>query len=266
MHLKSSPLFLLFVLSLSCASGSAARRESDPPQKKSAPAGDLETEGRVLALDARTPAEPDLEARLVGARGVVQAEMQQVVGRSARKLARGKPEGLLGNLVTDVMRKHAQEMTGEPVHLAWSNLGGLRADLPAGELTVGAVLEVMPFDNAIVVFELKGVDVQGVLDRSASHGGDPVSGARYRVVNRKAVDVQIDGAPLDPERVYRLCTNDYIVDGGGNYEAVSRAKKVNRTGILIRDAMLHFIQQESKAGREVDARIEGRVIVVGGPS
>lgn len=265
MLLRSTFITLLVALA-SCKSGASAERGSDLPEKQRAdPTGEVETEGRILALDRRVPAAEDLEARLETPRHDVEAEMTQIVGRAARKLTRGKPEGLLGNFVCDVMRLHAQEITGQEVHMAWSNLGGLRADLPAGDLTVGSVLEVMPMDNAIVVFELKGVDVQGVLDRSASHGGDPVSGVRYRVDGRKAVDVLIAGAPLDVEKTYRLATNDYIIDGGGKYESVNKAKNVNRTGVLIRDAMLHAIQEETRAGREIDARIEGRVTITKGP-
>jgi 2',3'-cyclic-nucleotide 2'-phosphodiesterase (5'-nucleotidase family) len=212
-------------------------------------------------VDGSIQAEPALETRLRVPRAQVEAEMQEVVGRAARPLARGKPEGLLGNLLTDVMRAHASEVTGKPVDVAFVNLGGLRADLPAGDLTRGALLEVMPFDNTLVVMEVKGTDLQAVFDRAALHDGDPVSGARYVVRARTAVEVTVGDAPLDPARTYRLCTSDYIADGGGRYESLKRATRVNRTGILIRDILLGHVERETAAGRPVDARITGRVRV-----
>ncbi|MEW5849540.1 MAG: 5'-nucleotidase [Myxococcota bacterium] len=185
--------------------------------------------------------------------------MTEVVGTAARPLTRGRPEGLLGNLVTDVMREHASEVTGKPVDMAFTNVGGLRADLPGGPLTRGAVLEVMPFDNSLVVAEVKGTDLQEILDRSATHGGDPISGVSYTVRDKKAVEVTVGGQPLDPAKTYRICTNDYIVDGGGKFEALKRATRINRTGILIRDALLEHIMRETRAGRAVDSTVGGRI-------
>jgi 2',3'-cyclic-nucleotide 2'-phosphodiesterase (5'-nucleotidase family) len=163
------------------------------------------------------------------------------------------------------MRQQSAEATGKPVDVAFTNNGGLRADLPRGPLTRGDVLEVMPFDNAMVVLELSGADLQSTLDRSSEHGGDPFSGVTFRIENRKALDVRVNGEPLDLQRTYRLCTNDYIVDGGGKYEAIKRARNVNRTGVLIRDAILSHIIREADAGRVVDSTVGGRIMSTDAP-
>lgn len=236
-------------------------RDVPKPAAAEAP---VTTAGPVLAVNSAVPAERDIDARLEAPRTELAAQMQQVVGRSARAL--GRQDGLLGNLVTDVMRSHAEHVTGQPIDVAFTNVGGLRATLPAGALTRGAVMSVLPFENTLVVLDLKGADLQSVLDRSAMHGGDPISGARYSVRDRKAVDAQVGGQPLDPQRIYRLCTTDFIMDGGGRFEALKHAARVNRTGVLLRDALLDYLADQERAGRPVDVHDGPRVKALDAPA
>lgn len=271
-----------FALVCGCASGSAQKTAGNPaapPADRGGPNAKPPVEGggaaggkarkpsagpetvspNLLAIDVSTPAASDIQQKLVAPRQSVEAEMQEVLGESARELTRGKPESLLGNMIVDMMREEAGELTGKPVDVAFTNLGGLRANLPKGPLTRGSVLEVMPFDNAIVVFELSGADLEEVLARMALRGGDPVSGVQYRLENQKALNIRVGGQPLDPARTYRVCTNDYIMDGGGKYESLKRAKNVNRTGVGIRDTLVSHIQRLTAAGRKLDSSMGDRV-------
>ena len=65
-------------------------------------------------------------------------------------------ENLLGYWVSDVMRQAAQPLVGGPVRFAITNAGGLRANLRPGQLKVGDIFELMPFENELVVIELTG--------------------------------------------------------------------------------------------------------------
>lgn len=263
---------LLAALGAASCGGGKAQQKADAPAKdgralnKAPPKRDVGSRpgpdtdsAALLKVDDSVPAAADVQQRLTAPRTAVEAEMREVMGQSARALRRGKPESLLGNLVADIMRTAAAEFTGQPVHMAFTNMGGLRADLPKGPLTRGAVMEVLPFDNSLVVFELGGADLALVVQRMASRGGDPISGVQYRLGGGGAEDIQVNGKPLDPAATYRVCTNDYILDGGGKYEALKRAVHINRTGILIRDVMVDHIVRETAAGRLIDSSVGGRV-------
>jgi|GEM_PF-3474320 len=243
--------------------------EKPAAKKEKKEASDGSPTANLLAVDDSVPAAPDVAQRLVGPRVAVEKEMQEVVGQAARPLTRRSGASLdspLGNLVSDVMRDAGTEVTGKPVDVAFTNKGGLRADLPKGALTRGHILEVMPFDNALVVLELTGEDLLGILDRSSMHGGDPISGVTFRIENAKAVDVKVGDAPLDPARTYRFCTNDYIVDGGGRYESIKKARNINRTGVLIRDALLNHVIHQTEQGKVIDVPNTPRVIGVAPPN
>jgi 5'-nucleotidase len=128
----------------------------------------------------------------------------------------GFPDSPLGNLFTDAYRAGAP---GADVSIN-NTSGGLRADLPAGPLTYGAVFEVMPFDNRLVTFRLTGAELRTVLATQISRGTAlvGVSGLQVRVTcERGAVNVGMvrpNGAPVtDTERLL-VATTDFLATGG----------------------------------------------------
>jgi 2',3'-cyclic-nucleotide 2'-phosphodiesterase (5'-nucleotidase family)/subtilisin family serine protease len=142
-------------------------------------------------------------------------------------------ECLMGNLVADAMLWKANEV--EPTanyQIAFQNGGGLRAPILAGPVTMGDVLETLPFGNAISTFELQGMYVKAALENGASRypsangGFAQVSGLRYEIdpsqpVGSRIVDVEVwNGTgwdPLDMDEMYKVVTNDFMRRGGDNY-------------------------------------------------
>jgi 2',3'-cyclic-nucleotide 2'-phosphodiesterase (5'-nucleotidase family) len=102
------------------------------------------------------------------------------------------------------------------VDIAVQNRGGMRSDLPAGDLTYSQVFECMPFDNRVAVMELTRTELEaflGVLfDRPL--GGPIVSGLRVTRDEKGVTVREADGSALRPDRTYRLATNDYLALGG----------------------------------------------------
>ncbi len=121
----------------------------------------------------------------------------------------------LGALVTDAMRRAAPG-----ADVAIMNAGGLRTGLPAGAITLGQVLDMMPFGNALATLELSGVDLAATIlhgDGLRTRGGYPqLSGAR--VVDGR---VELGGPdawrPIDPAATYRIVTNNFLRGGGDGY-------------------------------------------------
>ncbi len=236
--------------------GLAACR-SDGEVRPTRPAPELS--GTILAVDDKLPPDPELEALIAPYRVAVEAEMRELVATAPAPIERRNPEGPLGNLVADAIRAGGAEATGKPVDLAFNNSGGIRNNIPAGPITVGTLFEVMPFDNSIVVFELKGESLQRTLDSAAGRGGDPISGGRLVISRGAATQVTIGGRPLDPERTYRVATNDYVFDGGGRFGGLKDASKVVRTGVLLRDALIEHVRRVTNAEGQLIVAVDGRV-------
>lgn len=189
---------------------------------------------------------------------VVSARANRVVGNISKPMKRGKPESTLGNFVTDAMRTETESVAGIPVDMCFTNSGGLRVDLAQGKVTEGMVVELMPFDNAIVVVKMNGERLTK-LARKVAQRGDPVSGLSYRKRGRAASDLKIDGKPISPTKRYTVCTNDYVYEGGSNY-GLSDVKDAHYTGILIREAILHAFEAAHQKGETIEPKLDGRVI------
>jgi 5'-nucleotidase len=119
------------------------------------------------------------------------------------------------------------------VTIAIQNGGGLRASIDAGEVTMGEVLTVLPFQNTLATFELTGANVVAALENGVSQveegaGRFPqVAGLRYvwdpeaepgsRIVSVEVADGAGGFAPIEPETVYGVVTNNYMRGGGDGY-------------------------------------------------
>jgi 2',3'-cyclic-nucleotide 2'-phosphodiesterase (5'-nucleotidase family) len=258
------PWLCVVVLALGCASAKeplpAPGATSPPaPEPKSAlPDAPLFVAAKKVGVDGEVAEDPEIVALLAPRAARVEAAAKRLVGHLDRPLGRGKPESTMGNFVTDSMRQAMEAATGKIPDLCFTNMGGLRRDLPAGAITAGMVTELMPFDNSLVVFELDGASLKIMMERLAARG-DALSGGRYVREGDRLHDVTVGGKDLDLHKTYRVCTNDYLFDGGGNYP-LAPAKKVNTTGVLLRDALLSRFEDASAQKVPIEVSIEGRAV------
>ncbi|MFV9506001.1 MAG: 5'-nucleotidase C-terminal domain-containing protein [Oscillochloridaceae bacterium umkhey_bin13] len=181
-------------------------------------------------------------------------------------------ECLMGNLVADAMLWKANQV--EPTanyQIAFQNGGGLRAPIPAGPVSLGNVLETLPFGNAIATFELQGQYVKAALENgarlypSANGGFAQVSGLRYKIdptkpAQARVLDVEVwNGTAweaLDMDKMYKVVTNDFMRRGGDNY-TMFRDQAVNPYdfGPALDEALADYFRTFSP----VTPMIEGRI-------
>jgi 2',3'-cyclic-nucleotide 2'-phosphodiesterase (5'-nucleotidase family) len=152
----------------------------------------------------------------------------------------------------------ATKATGHAVDLGVMTNGGLRTALPAGNITLGNVFELMPFENELVVLDAPGPVVQQLFDYSAA-AHMPIAGAVYAVgPDKKPLDIRIGGQPFDPTRHYTIALSDYLA-GGGDHMEFLKAAQLNHTGLLLRSVIVNHIKALTAAGQPVQAQVEGRV-------
>ena len=118
-----------------------------------------------IVMDSTTEAlaDKDYENYLLPIKQRVDAKMNVVIGQAAVTMKGHAPESLLSNFSADVYRETASKFLGEEVNMAVVNLGGLRTVVPAGNITIGKVFELMPFENELVIVWLKGDKLNGLL-------------------------------------------------------------------------------------------------------
>jgi len=186
------------------------------------------------------------------------AEMNTVIGNTAKEFSKAKPESLMGNFVADLIHKKCEDYYGKAIDFTVVNYGGLRIPvLPAGNITRGKVFELMPFDNMLVVLEIKGATVRQIFGTMAANGGWPISKqVSYVIENASPTDILINGEALDDEKIYKVALSDYLANGGDKLFFL-KDKKRHNLGVLFREAILEYVVEQN--GETMDAQIEGRV-------
>lgn len=200
-------------------------------------------------------------AHLEPYRQQITEKMNEVIGFAEEELKKGMPESKLGNLLADIIYKKAAQYTKVPVDFSLINNGGIRVNLSKGNITVGSVFEIMPFENQIVVLTIDGKTTKLLIDYMAERGGVPASHARYTIYNRNAEEIFIGENPFDSTRNYNLAISDYLADGGDDLVFLKNAINRADAGIKVRDAILEYIKEQTAEGKNITALVEGRVRV-----
>ena len=143
--------------------------------------------------------------------------------------------------------------------ISYFNYGGIRTSLPKGEITVGKIFEMMPFENELVFIQVSGTQVREFLDAIAQGGGDSLGGVRFKISNKKAKDIEIGGSPLQPDSFYWMVTNDYVAAGGDNREMLTHPKEYIDSGEKVRDVIIEYLETKYQSGEEIVKAKDGRI-------
>jgi len=171
----------------------------------------------------------------------------KVLGKTTVDLDHDRWAGafLLGEWVCEIMK----DKVG--VQIAMTNGGGLRTDIPAGEITAGKLYEVMPFDNTLYTMKLSGVDVKANIEHGIMNediGWVQISGVKVtynpeaEAGNRITSMVLEDGTVVEMDKYYTVVTNDFMFTGGDKYNFENAIDKFD-TFIPIRDAMMEAVEK-----------------------
>ena len=203
-------------------------------------------------------------------------ELSTVIGALKGELRKGGVgAGSLGNFVNDGLLAEARKKLGKSVVLSITNAGGLRkSTMSEGDLRMSDIWELLPFENALVQFDLTGEQVLKLLNQVLTHR-DAQSGARivYRVgADNKPEMVSarllVNGREedIDPQATYTIVSIDYLwkrqsttpSDFEGNYSVLGKANKIEPLNLTMRDAMIQYVKDETAAGRSIQANLDGR--------
>ncbi|MFT3751744.1 MAG: 5'-nucleotidase [Paludibacter sp.] len=216
-----------------------------------------------IPLDSTTEALADknYEKYLQPFKQKIDTEMNIVIGQAAETMRPHAPESLLSNFCANVYLHTAADFAGSKIDIAVVNLGGLRTVIPAGNITVRKVFELMPFENELVIVWLKGDKLFELLQFFAKVGGEGVSGLRMEISHGSATNISISGEPLDTGRLYSIATNDYLAGGNDKMFQLAMYEKRINTGIKIRNMLLNYIKMETKNGNKIQSSLDGRISV-----
>jgi 2',3'-cyclic-nucleotide 2'-phosphodiesterase (5'-nucleotidase family) len=192
----------------------------------------------------------------------VDAKMNKVIGTSVETMRGHAPESLLSNFSADVYLLSAAKAIGQPIDIAVVNMGSLRTQIPAGNILVRHVFELMPFENELVVLWIKGDKLYQLFQFFAKVGGEGIAGMSMEIVNGKAENILIGGKSLDMNKLYKVSTNDFLAGGNDKmYQLAEYEKRIN-TGIKIRTILLDYFTGQTAQGKSIQSKLDGRIKII----
>ena len=178
-----------------------------------------------------------------------------------RRLAKNESdlESSLGNLLADVCFRAGdsilRQVKGRGIDFAVFNYGGLRAPLEEGTVTIGDVFQLMPFENRLVVIELRPDQIRALVNYLESQKqAHPVSGIRLSMRNGKITETEVNGKNLDPNKNYYVLTIDYLQNGGGNMDFFTDPEYLYVSDLKVRDALIQSFSKTDTLRASLDGR------------
>ncbi|MGO4563541.1 5'-nucleotidase C-terminal domain-containing protein [Rhizobium sp. 2YAF20] len=232
-----------------------------------------EAKGDPILLDASVTPDPTMLARVQELAKPIEELRKKVIGAAqapiegAREVCRVQ-ECSMGNLVADAMLDRTK---GQGITIAIQNGGGLRASIGAGNVSMGDVLTVLPFQNTVATFQLTGADVLAAIENGLSQidaGAGrfaQVSGMKFSFDKTKPPGSRVVSAEvkegngfvlLDPKKVYGIVSNNYMRAGGDGYTVfANNGKNAYDFGPNLEQVVADYLTAHSPYKPYLDGRV-----------
>lgn len=151
----------------------------------------------------------------------------------------------LANWMADFLLLDSKRLAGKKADLAMINVGGVRGNMPSGDITKGVIMQVFPFDNREVIVELPGSKLRQVIQSVVKAGSGNVSGnvsVVYDKDTRQVKSVRIGGKPINDNKTYRLVTIDYLAKGNDGFQGLKGLPQVALSANVLYDDMIAALE------------------------
>ncbi|MEI7526396.1 MAG: 5'-nucleotidase [Mariniphaga sp.] len=208
--------------------------------------------------------DPKIESVILPYRIIMQREIKEVLCSAKVSLYSGHPESPLTNFCADLLRNESdsiclKQFPSIHIDIAMLNRGGLRVPIPKGEVKIQDMFELMPFENKVVFLKLSGSDLRRYIDHMASRGGEGVSGMKFGIKEKKGVNPEINGKPLDDSKTYWLATIDYLANGGDGNLILKGIHERVTSEVKIRDMFINHLRNLGRRNIVIEANNDGRI-------
>lgn len=235
--------------------------------------GDVVEKAATNHVVTRDTANPPAEALVKGYVARSASVANRLVGNTPVELRapiRPTPAGVtgevvLGNVVADSMLAATKdERTGGAV-IAFQNAGGVRTDIPAGDITYGKAFAVMPFANNLVTMTLTGAQIEKALEQQFQPSGTLImqvsEGFSYAWKESgpagdkiDPATIQLNGKTIDPAASYRVTVNNFMAVGGDGLTVLTEG-----TGLLTGSIDLNAFENYLRAHNPLKLPSLGRI-------
>ena len=193
----------------------------------------ISTESELIPITDEYAVTSKVDSMIVPYKEDLKAEMNEVIAKAERDFTSGRPNGSLNNWAADlVLVSQTRNVRLSIPVMVILNVGGLRNSINQGDVTIGDIFKVMPFDNEIVWTELPISALKDIEAYLINSGGEPIAGATLANGTLKL------NSENSQAETFIVITSDYLMNGGDKMNFFEKRVSENSTGILLRDAMI----------------------------
>ena len=227
--------------------------------------------GDPMLLDASVEPDAAFITRIAEMGAPIEEMKTRVVAEAAEAIEGGRDvcrakECAMGNLVAEAMLDRVKD---QGIQIAIQNSGGVRASIDAGEITMGEVLTVLPFQNTLSTFQVSGAAILAALENGVGQIEDgagrfpQVAGMSYafdvsKPAGERVSDVMVGGAPIDMDKLYGVVSNNYVRNGGDGYAMFVDAENAYDFGPDLADVTAEFLATKGPFTPYTDGRITAK--------
>ena len=189
----------------------------------------------------------------------VDKKMNTRIATSEREMT--SKDQRLGNWVCDAVVEVGRKLYGKDVQFSLMNRGGIRQNMPKGDVTEGDIESMLPFDNRLVVIRIKGEYLLRVFAALGVRGGDAASSAVKVVYHRNGTvrSAKINGKNVNPNEYYTLITIDYLANGGSRMGDLKYGERLFEDSEPYGKHVLEYVKQLDAQGKTIKSSNEKRM-------
>jgi len=181
----------------------------------------------------------------------LESETQKIIVYSSQALNKDNHQHALGNFVCDAMKYIGEKTIFDTCDIVLVNRGGLRANLPKGEIKVYNIFELMPFDNELVLLTVSGKKINEGLKTIVEKRHSFLGMQIIINTNNEILEAKIGGRTIEENKNYKIITSDYIANGGDKFDFLLNPINYKSCNIKIRDAIISYCKLLSEQQKQI---------------
>ena len=203
----------------------------------------LSAESNSVGIDNEIQSNATIDSMIAPYRDSLSATMDEVIAYAPKDFTKGRPNAALNNWAADALlelhtRRNPVYGPDQIIVMSLLNVGGLRNTINQGDVTVGDIFKVMPFDNEVVWVEMPWESISDITDYLIRKNGEPIAGA---ILDQDTL--LIDGVSA-PSGSFWIITSDYLMNGGDKMDFFEQRLSQEYHGGLLRDVLMDAARKQ----------------------
>lgn len=221
--------------------------------------------GKIIPVDQTIQTSSKYDNYIAPYRNHINKDLDSVLSYAPKDMdkSRGKWQTTIGNFLADITLEKAnllfEKSTGKIVDICLLNHGGIRAPIPQGNVTARTAYQIMPFENSLIIAELKAEQIVDMVDYFVqSQRAHPIAGIQIELSSdeKSYKNIFIQGKLLNSEKTYFVATSDYLMTGGDNMIFFEKAVNSYDMNYKLRNLIIDYFKENDTIPAVLDNRVK----------